>query len=79
MYIMFATESTKCQIFATGFGHVFVVPMENKTRINISLAIKRYFKEKVIPLNLIYNQEREQVKGDAKILYHDSGCTIVFK
>ena len=66
-----------CQVFATEFSHVFVVPMENKSGKNISLAIKRYFKEKGVPDHLICDQAREQVQGDAKILCHDSGCTII--
>ena len=66
-----------CQVFATEFGHVFVVPMEDKNGKSIALAIKRYFKEKGIPIHLICDQTREQVKGDAKILCHDSSCTIV--
>lgn len=66
-----------CQIFATEFGHVFIVPMEDKSGKNIVLAINRYSKEKGVPLHIIYDQVREQVKGDTKILCHDSGCIIV--
>lgn len=68
---------TSCQVFATEFGHVFTVLMENKSGKNVSLAIKRYFKEIGVPERLICDQAREQVKGDAKILCHDAGCTVV--
>ena len=30
-----------CQVFATEFSHVFVVPMEEKSGKNVALAIKR--------------------------------------
>ena len=66
-----------CQVFATEFGHIFVVRMENKLGKNISLAIKRYFKEKGVPDHLICDQAREKVQGDSKIICHDSGCTII--
>ena len=66
-----------CQVFTTDFGNVLVVPMKNKSGTNIALAIKRYFKEKVVPNQLICNQAQEQVKADAQILSHDSGCTVV--
>ena len=46
-------------------------------RENISLAIKRYFKEKGVPDHLICDQAREKVQGDSKIICHDSGCTII--
>ena len=48
-----------CQIFATEFGHLFVVPMENKSGSNIAAAIKRYFKEFGVPSHLICDQARE--------------------
>ena len=51
--------------------------MENKSGKKKFLAIKRYFKEKGVPDHLIYDQAREQVQGDSKILCHDSGCTII--
>ena len=66
-----------CQVFATEFGHIFVVRMENKLGKNISLAIKRYFKEKGVPGHLICNRAREQIQVDSKIICHDSGCTII--
>ena len=47
---------TSCQIFATEFGHIFVLPMEGKIGINISQAIKKYFKEIGVPLHLICDQ-----------------------
>ena len=56
---------TTCQVFATEFGHMFVVPMEGKSGIKIAQTIKRYFKEVGVPLHLICDQAREQVKGDA--------------
>ena len=40
-----------CQVFATEFGHVFVVPMSGKSGIEIAQALKRYFKEIGIPLH----------------------------
>jgi len=57
MDTMFATsksmKSTRgndtCQVFATEFGHVFVVPMKGKAGFTISRAIKRYFKEVGVP------------------------------
>ena len=85
MDTMFAsTKSTKsirgftsCQVFATEFGHVFTVLMSSKSGKEVSLAIKRYFKEIGVPEKLICDQAREQVKGDSKILCHDAGCTVV--
>ena len=35
---------TSCQVFATEFGNILVLPMEGKSRIKISQAIKKYFK-----------------------------------
>ena len=52
---------TTCQIFATEFGHVFVVPMEGKSGIKIAQALKRYFKEIGVSAHLICDQAREQV------------------
>ena len=83
MITMFASKGATswrgyktCQVFATDFGHVFPIPMEDKTGKNIALAIKRYFKEIGVPIHLICDQAREQVKGDARILCNDAGCTI---
>ena len=64
-------------MFATEFGHVFVVPMESKAGIKIAQAIKRYFKEIGVPLHLICDQAREQVKGDARILCNEEGCYVI--
>ena len=65
MVTMFATKDAKslrgftsCQVFATEFGHAFVVPIEDKRGSNIALSIKRHFKEKGVPLHLIYDQAR---------------------
>ena len=66
-----------CQVFATEFGYIFPVPIEDKSGKNITLSIKRYFKEIGVPLHLIYDQAREQVRGDSRILCHDAGYTIV--
>ena len=41
---------TTCQVFATEFGHVFVVPMEGKSGSQVAQAIKRYFKEVGVPV-----------------------------
>ena len=51
-----------CQIFATEFGHVFVVPMEGKSGIKIAQVLKQYFKEIGVPLHLICDQAQEQVR-----------------
>ena len=66
-----------CQIFATEFGHVFVVLMENKTGNSIAQAIKKYFKSVGVPEKLICDQAREQVRGEAAWIIHDSGSTLV--
>ena len=68
---------TICQVFAIEFGHVFAVPMEGKSGINIAQAIKRYFKEIGVLLHLICDQAREQVQGDARILCNKSGCMVI--
>ena len=34
---------TSCQVFAAEFGHVLVVPMEEKIGIKIAQAINKYF------------------------------------
>ena len=68
---------TACQVFATEFGHVFTVLLRDKSGKEVSLAIKRYFKEIGVPHCLICDQAREQVKGDSKILCHDTGCTVI--
>ena len=47
---------TPCQVFAAEFGHVFLVTMEGKSVINISKAIKKYFKEIDAPLYIICDQ-----------------------
>lgn len=56
---------TSCQVFAIEFGHIFVVPMSGKSGIEISQALKRYFKEIGVPLHLVCNQAAKQVKGSA--------------
>jgi len=56
-----------CQVFTTEFGHIFPVPIEDKSGKNIVLSIKRYFKKKAVPLHLICDQAREQVRGNSKI------------
>ena len=65
MVTMFATKDAKslrgftsCQVFATEFGHAFVVPIEDKRGSNIALSIKGQFKEKDVPLHLFYDQAR---------------------
>ena len=68
---------TSCQVFATEFGHVFVVPMSSKKGIEIAQAIKRYFKEIGVPEHLVCDQAREQVKGEARILCNEAGCHVV--
>ena len=68
---------TSCQVFATEFGHVFVVPMSGKSGVEVAQAIKRYFKEIGIPLHLICDQAAEQVKGSARLLCNEVGCLIV--
>jgi len=64
-------------VFATEFGHVFVVPMKGKSGFTISRAIKHYFKEIGVPDKLIRDQAREQVKGDSRILCNEAACTVV--
>ena len=51
-----------CEVFATEFEHVFPVPMENKSGQNIAAAIKRYFKEKGVPIRLICDRASEQIQ-----------------
>lgn len=68
---------TCAQVFATEFGHVFVIPMATKQGKEIALAIKRYFKEIGVPMHMICDGAREQVKGDARVLCDEAGCTIV--
>ena len=65
------------QVFATEFGHVFVVPLMDKTGASITNAIKQYFKTVGVPEDIICDQATEQVKGSSRILCHDAGCTIV--
>ena len=66
MDTFFATKKAKsirgfksCQSFATEFGHLFSVLMEDKSGKNIALAIKRYFKEVGVPMKLICDQASE--------------------
>ena len=66
-----------CQVFATEFGYVFVVPMEGKSGINILQEIKKYFKEIGVPIQLIYNQSRDKVHGDARLLCNKVGCHVI--
>ena len=68
---------TTCQVFATEFGHTFVVPMEGKSGIKIAQALKRYFKEIGVPMHLICDQASEQVKGDARLLCNEAGCHVI--
>ena len=85
MDTMFATSKSMksirgndtCQVFATEFGHIFVVPMKGKAGFTISRAIKRYFKEIGVPDKLICDQAREQLKGDSRILCNEPACTVV--
>ena len=59
---------TSCQVFDTEFQHDFVSSMEGKSEIKIAQAIKKYFKEICLSLHLICNQDREQVRGDARLI-----------
>ena len=68
---------TSCQVFATEFGHTFVVPMGGKSGIEIAQAIKRYFKEIGVPQHLICDQAKEQVRGAARILCNEAGCIVM--
>jgi len=68
---------TSCQVFATEFGHVYTVLMQNKSGKNVALALKKYFKDIGVPEKLICDQAREQVRGDARILCNDASCTVV--
>ena len=65
---------TSYQVFATEFGHVFVIPMRG---IEIAQALKRYFKEIDIPLHLICDQAAKQVKGSVRLLCNEVGCLVV--
>ena len=51
--------------------------MEGKSGIKIAQTLKRYFKEIGVPFNLICDQAKEQVKGDARILCNEVGCHVV--
>ena len=68
---------TTCQVFASEFGHVFVVPMGGKSGMEVAQAIKRYFKEVGVPKHLICDQATEQVKGSSRILCNEAGCHVV--
>ena len=68
---------TSCQVFATEFGHAFVVPMSGKSGIEIAQALKRYFKEIGILLHIICDKAAEQVKGSARLLCNEVGCLVV--
>ena len=70
-------EFTTCQVFASEFGHVFVIPMGGKTGVEVTQAIKRYFKEVGVPQHLICDQATEQVKGSSRILCNEAGCHVV--
>ena len=65
-----------CQIFVTEFGHVFVVPLESKAGERIKFALKKYFKDVGVPPMIICDAAREQVQGDALLLYNEAGCQI---
>ena len=66
-----------CQVFATEFGHVFVLLMEGKCGIKIDQVLKQYFKEIGVPLHLICDQAWEQVQGDARMLCNEPGCMVI--
>ena len=61
---------TACQVFATEFGHVFAVLMENKTGNSIAQAVKKYSKSVGVPDKLICDQAREQVSEMAARVIH---------
>ena len=50
--------------------------MEGKSGIRIAQAVKRYFKEVGIPMHLICDRAKEQVRGDARILCNEVGCHV---
>ena len=64
-------------MFATDFGHVFVVPMEGKIGIKITQAIKKYFKEICITLHLLCDQNQGQVRGDAILLCNEARYHVI--
>ena len=65
---------TCAQIFASEFGFIF--PCLMKRRADMEYATKRLFKEIGVPTNLIMDRAKEQYKGNNRLLYEKSGCTI---
>ena len=53
------------------------IPMVDKKGHNVSNAMKIYFKDIGVPLDLISNGARDQVQGKALRLENRSGCQIV--
>ena len=68
---------TLCQVFATGFSHTFVVPMGVESGIEKAQAIKQYFKEIGVPLHLICDQNKEQVREPAQIPCNKVSCLVM--
>ena len=54
------------QVYATEFGHVFPILMEEKSGQSIAQSLKWYFKEIGVPIRLICDQASEQIKGAAR-------------
>ena len=51
--------------------------MEVKIGIKILQEIKKYFKEIGLPLHLLYEQSREQVHGDERLLCNKAGFHVI--
>ena len=50
--------------------------MPTKSRVNIRLVLKWYFKEVEVSPMIIYDATREQIKGDSRILCDEVGCQV---
>ena len=51
--------------------------MDGKNGINISKAIKKYFKEVRVTLHLICDQAREQLNEDERLLCNKAVCHVI--
>ena len=65
---------TRCQLFVTDKGFIYVVPMKKKSEV--LLAIKQFAKEIGAPDSFVADMSGEQMSSEVKKFCNDIGTTL---
>ena len=66
--------NTCMQLFVTDKGFVHVIPMKSKKEV--PLALKEFFKKVGVPDAVICDEAKEQIMGDSRKIMREAGTTI---